>query len=48
MISKEISYVRYRAGAEHDYELQFELHRIEDKCTSSEAGFQRFLGKKGN
>jgi hypothetical protein len=48
MISKVVLLVRYRADAEHDYELQFELRGIEDKCMQSEAGFQGFLGRKGS
>ncbi len=48
MISKVVWLVIYRADAEHDYELQFELRGIEDKWTQSKAGFQGFLGRKGS
>jgi hypothetical protein len=48
MISEVVRLARYRADAEHDYELQFELRGIEDKCTQSEAGFQGFLGRMGS
>ncbi len=47
MISKIVWLTRYRADAEHDYELHFELRGIEDKCTQSGAGFQGFLGRMG-
>ena len=48
MISKVVWLVRYRADAVHDYELQFEHHGIEDKCTQSEVEFPGFLGRKGS
>ncbi len=48
MISEVVWLVGYRANAEHDCELQFQLRGIEDKCTQSEAGLQGFLGRIGS